>query len=70
MIVISIFLSIVIFTPLEIENTWLRMLLHLLLLPIIVAVTYEFNRYVGRAQQSAVPNPAGARPLDAELHYL
>ncbi len=47
-IVISIFLSIVIFTPLEIENTWLRMLLHLLLLPIIVAVTYEFNRYVGR----------------------
>ena len=46
-IVVSIFLSIVIFTPLEIENTWLRMLLHLLLLPIIVGVTYEFNRYVG-----------------------
>ena len=46
-IVVSIFLSIVIFTPLEIENTWLRMLLHLLLLPLIVGVTYEFNRYVG-----------------------
>ena len=46
-IVVSIFLSIVIFTPLEIENTWLRMLLHLLLLPVIVGVTYEFNRYVG-----------------------
>ena len=47
-IIFSIFLSIVIFTPLEIENTLLRMALHLLMLPIIVAVTYEFNRYVGR----------------------
>ena len=46
-IAVSIFLSIVIFTPLKIENTWLRMLLHLLLLPMIVCVTYEFNRYVG-----------------------
>ncbi len=47
-IMVSIFLSIVIFTPLKIENTWLRMLLHLLLLPLIVCVTYEFNRFVGR----------------------
>lgn len=46
-IVVSIFLSIVIFTPLHIENTFLRMALHLLLLPIIVGITYEFNRYVG-----------------------
>ena len=46
-IVVSIFLSIVIFTPLHIENTFLRMALHLLLLPIICGVTYEFNRYVG-----------------------
>ncbi len=46
-IAVSIFLSIVIFTPLKIENTFLRMLLHLLLLPVIVGVTYEFNRYVG-----------------------
>jgi len=43
----SIFLSIVVFTPLEIENTFLRMALHLLMLPIIVGVTYEFNRFVG-----------------------
>ena len=43
----TIFLSIVIFTPLEIRNTWLRMLMHLVLLPVIVGVTYEFNRYVG-----------------------
>ena len=46
-IIVSIFLSIVIFTPLKIENTFLRMLLHLVLLPIICGVTYEFNRYVG-----------------------
>ena len=46
-IAVSILLSIVIFTPLEIENTFLRMLLHLVLLPFIVAITYEFNRYVG-----------------------
>ncbi len=46
-ITVSIFLSIVVFTPLEIENTLLRMALHLLMLPVIVGVTYEFNRYVG-----------------------
>lgn len=46
-IAVSIFLSIVVFTPLEIENTFLRMGLHLLMLPAIVGVTYEFNRYVG-----------------------
>lgn len=46
-LIVSIFLSIVIFTPLKIENTFLRMGLHLLMLPLIVCVTYEFNRYVG-----------------------
>ena len=46
-IAVSIFLSIVIFTPLKIENTFLRMALHFLMLPVIVGVTYEFNRYVG-----------------------
>ncbi len=46
-ITVSIFLSIVVFTPLEIENTFLRMALHLLMLPVIVGVTYEFNRWVG-----------------------
>ena len=46
-ITVSIFLSIVVFTPLEIENTFLRMALHMLMLPVIVGVTYEFNRFVG-----------------------
>lgn len=46
-IIISIVLSVALFTPLEISNVWLRMLLHLLLLPVVMGVTYEFNRYVG-----------------------
>ena len=46
-IIVSIFLSIVIFTPLKIENTFLRMFFHLVLLPLIVGITYEFNRFVG-----------------------
>lgn len=46
-IIISIILSVALFTPLEISNVWLRMLLHLLLLPVVMGVTYEFNRYVG-----------------------
>ena len=46
-IIISIVLSVALFTPLEIGNVWLRMLLHLLLLPVVMGVTYEFNRYVG-----------------------
>ena len=47
-IIISIVLSVALFTPLEISNVWLRMALHLLLLPVVMGVTYEFNRFVGR----------------------
>ena len=46
-IIVSIILSVALFTPLEISNVWLRMALHLLLLPVVMGVTYEFNRYVG-----------------------
>lgn len=46
-IILSIILSVALFTPLEISNVWLRMVLHILLLPVIMGVTYEFNRYVG-----------------------
>ena len=46
-IITSIILSVALFTPLELSNVWLRMLLHLLLLPVVMGVTYEFNRYVG-----------------------
>ena len=30
------------------SNTLVRMLLHLALLPVVVAISYEFNRLVGR----------------------
>ena len=47
-IVVSILLSSVIFSFVEVTNTFLRMGLHLLMLPVIVSLTYEFNRLVGR----------------------
>ena len=46
-IVVSILCSSVIFTFVEWTNLWVRMGLHLLLLPVVVAVSYEFNRFVG-----------------------
>ncbi len=46
-IFVSILVSVLVFTPLQIENTFVRMGLHLLLLPVIVALTWELNRYVG-----------------------
>lgn len=47
-IVVSILLSSVVFTYVDVTNTFARMGMHLLLLPVIVALTYEFNRLVGR----------------------
>ncbi|WP_297200906.1 DUF1385 domain-containing protein [uncultured Flavonifractor sp.] len=47
-IVVSILLSSVVFSFVEVTNTFLRMGLHLLMLPVIVSLTYEFNRLVGR----------------------
>ena len=46
-IVVSILLSSVVFSLVRVENTFLRMGAHLLMLPLIVSITYEFNRYVG-----------------------
>ncbi len=46
-IVVSILLSSVIFSYIQVENTFARMGMHLLMLPVIVSITYEFNRYVG-----------------------
>jgi len=46
-IVASILLSSVVFSLVEVENTFARMGAHLLMLPVIVSITYEFNRYVG-----------------------
>ncbi len=46
-IVVSILLSSVVFSIVRVENTFLRMGAHLLMLPLIVSITYEFNRFVG-----------------------
>ncbi len=46
-IVVSILLSSVVFSFFPMENTFARMGAHLLMLPLIVAITYEINRYVG-----------------------
>ena len=50
-IFVSILLSSVVFGIWPITNVWLRTLIHLLLLPLVVGVTYEFNRWVGQHVQ-------------------
>ena len=45
---ISIIVSSVVFTIWPIHNVLMRMLAHIAMLPIIVGVSYEFNRWAGR----------------------
>ena len=47
-LVVNILVTSVVFSFVEWRNMWVRVGLHLLILPLIVGVTYEFNRYVGR----------------------
>ena len=47
-IVVSILISSVLFAFIQVTNTFARMGLHLLLLPVIVSITYEINRLVGK----------------------
>ena len=47
-IIISILVSTGVFGIWPVHNAFLRFLIHLLMLPLIVAVSYEFNRFVGR----------------------
>lgn len=46
--IISIFVFILVNAFLGIDNIFLRMLLKLVLLPVVVALTYELNRWLGR----------------------
>ncbi|MBC5737961.1 MULTISPECIES: DUF1385 domain-containing protein [Oscillospiraceae] len=46
-IFISILFSSVFFAFFQFTNVWLRTLVHLALLPLVVGVTYEINRYMG-----------------------
>ena len=52
-IFVSILLSSVVFGIWPITNTLLRAAVHLLLLPLVVGITYEFNRWVGRHVQDS-----------------
>ena len=51
-IFVSILASSVVFGVWPVTNVWLRTLVHLLLLPLVVGVTYEFNRWVGRSDSA------------------
>ena len=50
-ICVSILFSGIVFGIWPMTNVWLRTAVHLLLLPLVVGVTYEFNRWVGRHVQ-------------------
>lgn len=46
--IISIFVFILVNAFLHVDNVFLRMLVKLLLLPVVVAITYELNRWLGK----------------------
>ena len=52
-IFVSILISSVVFGIWPITNALLRTVIHLLLLPLVVGITYEFNRWVGRHVQDS-----------------
>ena len=46
-IIVAILVNTAVFALFPVGNVFLRMLVQLLLLPLVVGITYEFNRYVG-----------------------
>lgn len=52
LIIISTIVSSVVFSLVEITNPWLRMLAHLILLPLVVGISYECNRFAGRVDNA------------------
>ena len=51
-IFVSILVSAVVFGIWPVTNVWLRTLVHFLFLPVVVGITYEFNRWVGRTDNA------------------
>ena len=49
-IAISILVSTAVFAVWPVHNVILRFLAHLAMLPVIVGISYEFNRYAGRSE--------------------
>ena len=52
-IFVSILVSSAFFGVFPMTNPWMRTLVHLILLPLVVGITYEFNRWVGRHVQES-----------------
>ncbi|MDO4269690.1 MAG: DUF1385 domain-containing protein [Eubacteriales bacterium] len=50
LIIVATIVSSIVFSLIEITNPFLRMLAHLVLLPLVVGISYEFNRYAGRSE--------------------
>jgi uncharacterized protein YqhQ len=53
-IVLSIFVFILVNAFLGVNNVFLRMLVKLLLLPIVIALSYELNRWLGRHDELTI----------------
>ncbi len=49
LIIVATIVSSIVFSIVDIINPFLRMLAHLLLLPLVVGISYEFNRFAGRS---------------------
>lgn len=52
-IIVAILVNTVVFALFPVENVFLRILVQLALLPLVVGITYEFNRWVGRHVQDS-----------------
>lgn len=50
LIIVATIISSIVFSMVQIVNPFLRMLAHLVLLPLVVGITYEFNRFAGRSE--------------------
>ncbi len=50
LIIVATVVSSIVFSLVDIVNPFLRMLAHLALLPLVVGISYEFNRFAGRSE--------------------
>lgn len=48
-LVYVMFISIIFFTCIQVENVWVKLVLRLLLVPVIAGVAYEFIRFAGKS---------------------
>lgn len=48
LIIIATVISSIVFSLVTVTNPFLRVLTHLIILPLVVGISYEFNRYAGR----------------------